>query len=127
MLTPFRQGAGEGRQVASSNSEFVAFVVDQMQGVGPVYAKRMFGGAGLFVDDLMIALIAANSLYLKVDSQSRTLFESQGLQPFTFDRKGKPVAMSYFQAPEEVLEDVEAMNRWGNEAYAAALRLARKR
>lgn len=109
------------------NSEFEAFVQDQMQGVGPVYAKRMFGGAGLFLNDLMIALIAGNSLYLKVDGQTRSLFECQGLQPFIFERKGKPVAMSYFEAPEEVLEDADAMNRWVSEAYAAALRSAGKR
>ena len=113
--------------MVSANSEFLAFVVDQMQGVGPVYAKRMFGGAGLFVGDLMIALIAANTLYLKVDAQSRPLFESQGLQPFTFERNGKVVAMSYFQAPEDVFEDIEVMSRWGNEAYAAAIRSAGKR
>lgn len=111
--------------MAASDSEFVAFVVDQMQGVGPVQAKRMFGGFGLFLDDLMIALIAGNTLYLKVDSQSQGLFESQGLLPFTFERAGKAVAMSYFQAPEDVFEEPAAMSRWGNEAYAAALRAAR--
>ncbi|RDW95422.1 hypothetical protein J057_24595 [Marinobacter nanhaiticus D15-8W] len=35
--------------------------------------------------------------------------------------------MSYYQSPEDVFDDTEAMNRWGNEAYAAALRAARRR
>jgi DNA transformation protein len=108
----------------STEKEFVAYVVDLMQSIGPVRAKRMFGGHGIFIDDLMIALVADSSLYLKVDADSEAEFKARGLEAFTYNKKGKPVSMSYYQAPEEALEDSEDMNTWGNKAYSAAWRAA---
>jgi TfoX/Sxy family transcriptional regulator of competence genes len=35
--------------------------------------------------------------------------------------------MSYYQAPEETLEDIEAMNVWANKAYNTALRAAARK
>lgn len=35
--------------------------------------------------------------------------------------------MSYYQAPEEALEDSEEMNLWGNKAYAVALKAAARK
>ncbi|WP_223807798.1 TfoX/Sxy family protein [Marinobacter sp. R17] len=108
--------------VKDAKIEFATFVVDQLQGVGPVQAKRMFGGYGLFLGDIMFALISGQTLYLKFDAQSEPAFVARGLEPFTIPRQGKRIAMSYRQAPEEVFEDPEQMMAWGNEAYAAALR-----
>ena len=107
-----------------AEKEFVAYVVDLMQSIGPVHAKRMFGGHGIFIDDLMFALVADSTLYLKVDANSEAEFKAMELEAFTYDKKGKPVSLSYYQAPEEALEDSDAMNTWGNKAYGAALRAA---
>ncbi|MGP4842508.1 TfoX/Sxy family protein [Marinobacter sp. 1Y8] len=104
--------------------EFAAFIVDQMQLVGPAVSRRMFGGHGVYMDGLMFALISDNTLYLKVDGESRQLFENEGLQPFAFNRKGKVITMSYFQAPDEAMESPDAMHNWANLAYGAALRAA---
>ena len=35
--------------------------------------------------------------------------------------------MSYYQAPEEALEDGEEMNLWANKAYGVALKAAAKK
>lgn len=110
--------------MASDEGEFVAYLVDLMQSVGPVRARRMFGGHGIFLDGLMFALVADATLYLKVDPESVASFQSRGLEPFRYRKKGKTLSMSYYQAPEEVLEDAGAMNAWANLAYAAALRSA---
>ena len=109
------------------HDEFVSFLVDTLQSIGPVEAKRMFGGYGLFLGGLMFGLVADNSLYLKADDESKAEFEALGLEPFTYYKKGKPFSMSYYQAPEDALEDPDAMNLWGNTAYSAALRAAAKK
>lgn len=106
---------------------FTDFVVDQMQAIGPVRSRRMFGGYGLFLGDLMVGLIARHTLYLKVDDQSRPRFEAMGLEAFGIERHGRRIVMSFSQAPEEVFEDSEVMADWGNEAYAAACRAARSK
>lgn len=107
-------------------SEFATYITDLLQCVGPVYAKRMFGGHGLYLDGRMFALIAGNELYLKTDATTVADFSARGLQPFTFYRQGKPFSMSYYQAPEEVFEDQDAMRVWGNKAFGAALRAQKK-
>ena len=83
----------------------------------------MFGGAGVFIDGLMLALISDDRLYFKVDDALRPRFEAAGLQPFVYQRKtGKPVAMSFWQAPEAVFDDPDALRDWSSAALAAARR-----
>lgn len=103
---------------------FVDHVVEMMQTVGPVNAKRMFGGHGIFLEGLMFGLIAGNDLYLKVDDQTRDDFLERGLEPFSYYKKEKEFKLSYYQAPEETLEQADAMRKWGNRAYEVALRAA---
>jgi len=112
---------------STEEKEFVSYVVDLMQSIGPVYAKRMFGGHGIFLDRLMFALIADSTLYLKADKEFENEFKAKGFEAFTYNKKGKVYSMSYFQAPEETLESTEEMNIWANKAYGAALRAASKK
>lgn len=108
--------------MAKRISEFATWVSDQMQCIGPVTVRSMFGGYGLFLEGLMLGLIADDVLYLKVDTQSKADFLQEGLQPFEYARNGKPFAMSYFEAPESVFDDQEIMRDWASKAYEAALR-----
>lgn len=110
-----------------AEKEFTTYVVDLMQSIGPVSAKAMFGGYGIFLDGLMFGLIADNVLYLKVDQETENEFKAMGLAPFTYNKKGKEFKMSYYQAPEEALEDGEEMNLWAAKAYSTALRAASKK
>ncbi|HHJ19832.1 MAG TPA: TfoX family protein [Gammaproteobacteria bacterium] len=112
--------------ISSDEKEFVNYVVDLMQLMGPVTARRMFGGHGLFLEGLMFALIADSTLYLKVDDLIGGDFEDRGLEPFSYEKKGKTFKMSYYQAPEEALEEGEEMHQWANLSYGAALRAASK-
>jgi DNA transformation protein len=106
----------------TADREFVGYVVESLRDLGPVRARRMFGGHGIFMNGLMFGLIADDQLYLKVDDGNRAAFEAEGLQPFTYNGKGKPVAMSYREAPSEGFDDPEILCEWAREAYAAALR-----
>ena len=102
-------------------SEFVSYVLELLEPMGGVIAKRMFGGYGIFRDGLMFGLVADNMLYFKVDDQNRKDYEDQGLEPFSYDRKGKQMTMSYYRAPEEALEDGETMIIWAEKSFSAAL------
>lgn len=85
----------------------------------------MFGGYGLYCDGVMFALVAAQRLWLKVDSQTRPDFEAAGLpafQPFA----DKPMRMSYHGVPAAWLEDPETLLPWAEQALAAARRARRK-
>jgi DNA transformation protein len=91
--------------------------------VGRPRARRMFGGHGVYVDDLFIAIIAFDRLYLKADDTTRARFEAAGCQPFTYTRKGdETIALGYWTAPEEAMDSPGAMAPWARLAMAAALR-----
>ncbi|WP_010321634.1 TfoX/Sxy family protein [Marinobacterium stanieri] len=103
-------------------NEFVQNLHEVFALFGPVRARRMFGGYGIYHDGLMFALVADNMLYLKTDNLSRAAFEAQGLTPFEYVKNGKPIKMSYYLAPDEIFEDAEVAREWASLAFAAALR-----
>ena len=103
------------------------FLVDELGPLGPVSVRRMFGGGGVFIDGSMLALISDDRLYFKVDDALRPRFEAAGLHPFVYERKtGKPVVMSFWQAPEDVFDDPDALRDWASAALAAARRAQKK-
>ena len=106
----------------AADREFVSYVVESLRALGRVGARRMFGGHGIFMDGVMFGLIADHQLYLKVDDGNRAAYEAEGLQPFTYSGKGRPVEMSYREAPSDGFDDPEILCDWAREAYAAALR-----
>ena len=107
-------------------NEFVSHVLDLLELLGPVSARRMFGGYGIFLDGSMFALVAGDTLFLKVDDASRGEFEAAGLEPFRYMKKGKAYQMSYHAAPEDALEDAELLREWARKAVDAAFRSARE-
>lgn len=100
--------------------EFLEFLKDQLSAFGPVNERRMFGGAGLFRDGVMFALIAEDTLYLKVDDRNRPDFEAAGMEPFTYEGKGKRMQMSYSEIPPDALEEPGDLADWANKALEAA-------
>ncbi|GAP37592.1 regulator of competence-specific genes [Piscinibacter sakaiensis] len=90
---------------------------------GPVRLKRMFGGHGLYVDELFIALISRQTLYLKADDATREQFRAAGGRIFAPQMPGRGVVeLPYWTVPEEALESDAAMAPWARLAIGAALR-----
>lgn len=103
-------------------SAFVAHVLDLMSAWGGVTARRMFGGYGLFREGVMFALIAGHTLYLKADQQTQPDFATAGMRPFVYTKRQgtTAVALSYWQAPPDLLDDAEDMVQWARRAFATA-------
>lgn len=107
------------------SDEYLTYVLEQLEGVGPVQAKRMFGGAGLYGQRAMFAMVADDVLYLKVDETNRADFEQAGAEPFQ-PFPDKSMVMSYYEVPADVLEDRDQLVAWARKALAAALRKRKK-
>ncbi len=102
---------------------FVEHVVEMMRRFGPVSARAMFGGWGLYHDGVFFALILDEVLYLKADDANDAEFDARGLEPCVYPMKsGESITMRYRRAPEDALESAEVMARWAKSAYGAALR-----
>ncbi len=107
-------------------NEFRQHLLDLLAHFGPVTARAMFGGYGIYKERRMFAIVIDDTLYFKTDGRTKADFESLGLPPFTYQKKNREISLSYYQAPEEALEDAEVMRHWAEKAYAAARRAVRK-
>jgi len=108
--------------MTAASTEFISHCLELLAPLGSPRARRMFGGHGLYVDDLFIALVIGERLYLKTDAQTRPLFEAAGSEPFVFESAGKQVSISYFSAPDDAMESPPLMQPWARHALSAALR-----
>ena len=112
----------------ASRTDFVDYCLELLSGVGPCAAKRMFGGWGIALDGLNLALIAdlgtGEKLWLKADADSQPRFEAEGCQRFgmTMVKKGVPVpvSMGYYSAPVDAMEAASAMAPWAQLALLSA-------
>ncbi len=95
---------------------------------GPVAVRRMFGGAGIFADGMMIGLIARGVIYLKADEVTRPDFEREGLSCFTYGTKaGERALASYWRMPDRLYDEPDELARWAAKALDCARRsLGRK-
>ena len=92
---------------------------------GPVSVRRMFGGSGIFVDGLMIALVSDGVIYLKADGETVAAFEREGQGPFTYPTKnGTHTLTSYWRMPDRLYDDTGELARWARAAHGVALRAA---
>jgi DNA transformation protein len=88
---------------------------------GPVSVRRMFSGAGLFVDGLMIAIVADGVIYLKASSAGTEAFAREGCAPFRYGTKnGEHVLTSYWRMPERLYDDPDDLAQWARAALAVA-------
>ena len=95
---------------------------------GAVVVRRLFGGAGVYADGLMLALEHDGVIYLKSDAQNAPAFDREHLPPFTYETKdGSRSVMSYRRVPERLYDDPDELATWARDALAAAARASARR
>ena len=103
--------------------ELVEHACELFAPLGTIRVKSMFGGWGFYCDDLFLAIVADDTLYLKADAGSVESFQRVGGSPFRVIYKdGRTETMNYWTVPEEAMENPPAMQPWGRLALAAAVR-----
>lgn len=90
--------------------------------LGRIHTRRMFGGYGIHHEDRMIGLVMRDVLYLKVDAETAAYFDALQLPAFIYERNGKPMQMSYREAPADIFDDPQLAALWGRRAWEAAIR-----
>ena len=117
------------------SKDFADYCCELLSGVGSPVAKRMFGGWGISVDGVTIAIIADltpkgtgsnEKLYLKVDDVTKKQFEAAGGKRFEMESKGKTMGMNYFTTPDETMESPDAMLPWARLAMTCAVQAKAK-
>ena len=101
------------------SDSYLAFVLEQLEGLRAIVTKRMFGGVGIYSDGKFFAVIDNDTLFFKVDETLAQRYRDKGMPPFAPIPGAKPM-MGYYQVPPDVLEDAETLARWASESLAIA-------
>ncbi len=111
----------------AARSELLDHLVDQLAPLGDARGRPMFGGYGVYLDGLIIGLIAFDSFYLKVDDRNRPDFEAAGSAPFSYDTKsGTNTITAYWEVPADVLEDSDRQRAGALKSLAVSRRAGAK-
>ena len=102
------------------SDSYLDFLQDQLQELGPIRVKRMFGGASLYCHEVIFALVDDDILYLKASETTKKPFIEHGMPPFTYTAKGKQMQMAYWQVPEEIIHDADTLVEWSKIALSVA-------
>ena len=101
------------------SASFREFVLDQLAGLDGLRAQAMFGGVGLYADDVFFGILAADMLFFKVDDTNRREYETAGSSSFK-PYADRAMTMPYYNVPIGVLEDAVMLRRWAARAVAVA-------
>jgi DNA transformation protein and related proteins len=107
---------------------FAEFLREQLAPLGRVTMRRMFGKTGVFCDGLMFAMVTDDTLYFRVDDDNRDVFkEAEAFPPLNYAKQSSTIDLSFWRAPERLLDEPDELVAWAREALAAARRVAAKR
>ena len=111
-----------------ASASFAEFLCEQLAPLGSVSTRRMFGKTGVFCDGVMIGMVADDTLFLRVDAQSRSTFkEAEAFPPLNYKKKGETIDLAFWRAPERLFDEPDELVTWARAALAAARRVAAKR
>jgi DNA transformation protein len=111
----------------TASTGFSEFLRDQLAPLGRVTFRRMFGKTGVFCDGVMFAMIADDTLYVRVDAGNRGAFgEARAAPPLSYRKQGRSIDLAFRQVPERLLDEPEELVAWARIALAAAHRVAGK-
>jgi DNA transformation protein len=98
---------------------FRSFVLDQLEELGDVAPKAMFGGVGLYHRGVFFGILARDTLFLKVGDANRADYERAKMKAFR-PYADRAATMKYHAVPVEVLESAPDLAVWARKAIAVA-------
>ena len=106
----------------------LAWVEEALELLGRVTMRRMMGGAALYLDGILFALIFDDELWFKADAETAAVWDAEGCGRFTYAMKTRRIESgNYRRAPGDVHDDPDAMRHWACIAVEAGARGAAKK
>ena len=109
-----------------AEDSYLTYLREQLQAMGDIACKRLFGGYALSRDGVTFGLVFDECLYLKADETTQADYEAHGSAPFTYEKHGKTIVISNWQVPSDIIEDAEELVAWAEKASMVAARKAVK-
>ncbi len=112
----------------TASDGFAAFLAEQLEPLGDLMFRRMFGKTGVFCHGLMFAMVADDTLYVRIDAENRgALAEAAETAPLSYEKQGRSIDLAFWAVPERLLDEREALLTWARLALGAAGRVAAQR
>ena len=105
-----------------ADESFKEFVLDQLGALPEVRARAMFGAHGLYQSEHFFGILDEGRLFFKTDEASQADYVARGMEPFTYESKGRVLTMSYHEVPPDVLENAPELVAWAQRAIHVAAR-----
>jgi DNA transformation protein len=102
-------------------AQFLAYLLEQLQGVSGLRSRRMFGGIGLYGDDVFFGLIDDDTLYFKTNDSNVAAYLERGMPRFMPFPERPEATLGYHQVPADVIEDPETLVDWARRSVAVAM------
>lgn len=88
---------------------------------GKISVRRMFGGEGLYRDNVMFGIVFGERIYLKTNEEGRQAFLAEDCAPFVYPmKKGDITSHNYYALPDRLYDDPDALAEWARIALAVA-------
>lgn len=112
----------------SASKEFIDYVMELLEPISAIEGNTFFGGYGIKSRSTQFAMIMGNNLYFVVNDKTRPKYEKYDRKPFSYmTKKGKRMVKRYFEVPEDLFEDQDALLEWAKESIAVAEATTKKK
>ncbi len=98
------------------------YILERLIPHGPIRARAMFGGYGIYWEKTIFATLVYGKLYFRVDASNKKDFEAYKSEPLVFEGKNRPAVMPYMMLPEKILNDPKQLPMWIKKAKATSLK-----
>ncbi len=102
------------------SKDYLQYVLEQLAGLRGAVSRRMFGGAGLYYEELFFGLIAGDTLYFRVNDANRPDYETLGMNRFQPYADKPHLSFNYYEVPAHVLEDADELVVWARRSLEVA-------
>ena len=104
---------------------FGDWVREHLAGLGPIEIKPMFGGASVYADGLIFALLDDGVIWMKADDGNQPALEAAGARQISYTAKdGRVMLMPYWSLPDSAVDDPDEAVVWARSSLEAARRKA---
>ncbi len=103
---------------STRRDSFAAFVLDQLAEVPGVEARRMFGGHGLYLEQVFFGIVHDGRLYFRTNDGTRDEYLSRGMKPF--QPNARQTLRNYLEVPPDIIEQPRLLGQWARRAAVAA-------
>ena len=93
---------------------------DLFADLGTISHRKMFGGAGIYTEGVMFALVLSDEIMIKATGSFSDDLQAQGSTPFVYEAKGKSSKISYWRLPETAFDDPDEALNLAQRALACA-------